>query len=108
MRAIRPAAVVLLACLALAAPAAADTGAPPSGGEFTGGIDEAPEITIIQRDDATIEEYRVGGQIYMIKVTPKKGIPYFLVDTDGDGRLDSRRSELAEDLMVPSWTLFRW
>lgn len=73
-----------------------------------GSADAEPEITIIQRDDAIIEEYRAGGQLYMIKVTPRKGIPYYLVDTDGDGRLDSRRSELAEDLLVPSWILFRW
>ncbi len=69
---------------------------------------EAPEVTIIQQDDAIIEEYRIGGQLYMVKVTPRKGIPYYLVDTDGDGRLDSRRSELAEDMMIPRWTLFRW
>lgn len=101
--------LVLLACLVLTAPVAAiHAAAPPSGGEITGGLDEEPEVTIIQRDDAIIEEYRVGGQLYMIKVTPKKGIPYYLVDTDGDGRLDSRRSDLAEDLMIPGWTLFRW
>ncbi len=100
---------VLFACLALAAPVVAVHAAePPPGGEFTGGLDEEPEVVIIQRDDAIIEEYRVGGQLYMIKVTPKKGIPYYLVDTDGDGRLDSRHSDLAEDLMIPSWTLFRW
>lgn len=100
--------VMLLACVAFAAPVVADAAEPPPGGEFTGGVDEAPEVTIIQRDDATVEEYRVGGQLYMIKVTPKKGIPYYLVDTDGDGRLDARRSELAEDLLIPRWTLFRW
>lgn len=70
--------------------------------------EEAPEVTIIRREDAVIEEYRIGGQLYMIKVTPRRGIPYYLVDTDGDGRLDQRRSELAEDMMIPSWTLFRW
>jgi hypothetical protein len=100
--------ILLIACLALAAPAAIHADEPPPGGEFTGGLDDEPEVTIIRRDDAIIEEYRVGGQLYMIKVTPRKGIPYYLVDTDGDGRLDSRRSELAEDLMIPSWTLFRW
>lgn len=105
MKPLRTAFLVSLLALACAVPAAFAAEAPPAG---AGNVDEAPEITIIQRDDAIIEEYRVGGQLYMIKVTPRKGIPYYLVDTDGDGRLDSRRSELAEDMMIPRWTLFRW
>jgi hypothetical protein len=69
-----------------------------------------PEVTIIQREDKTIEEYRVNGQLYMIKVTPKNAPPYFLVDNDGNGSLESRRSgnELEPDIMIPQWVLFRW
>ena len=67
-----------------------------------------PEVTIIRRDDRTIEEYRVNGQIYMIKVTPSKGYPYYLVDADGDGELESRRNELDPRILVPSWVIFRW
>ena len=44
----------------------------------------------------------------MIKVIPKKGIPYFLVDSDGDGNFDVRRNELDEELLIPQWILFRW
>lgn len=67
-----------------------------------------PDVTIIQGDDKTIAEYRIHGRLYMIKVTPRKGPPYYLVDTDGDGNLESRRSELSEDLLIPSWTLMEW
>ncbi len=67
-----------------------------------------PDVTIIQGDDKTIAEYRVHGRLYMIKVTPKKGPPYYLVDTDGDGNLETRRGELSEDLLIPSWTLLEW
>lgn len=67
-----------------------------------------PDVTIIQGDDKTIAEYRVNGRLYMIKVTPKKGAPYYLVDTDGDGNLETRRGELSEDLLIPSWTLMEW
>ncbi len=67
-----------------------------------------PEVNIIQRDDKTIEEYRVNGQLYMIKVTPKDAPSYYLVDTDGNGSLDSQRTELQQDLLIPSWVLFRW
>lgn len=69
-----------------------------------------PEVNIIRREDKTIEEYRVNGRLYMIKVTPKVGAPYFLVDNDGNGSFESRRadSELEPDIMIPNWVLFRW
>lgn len=67
-----------------------------------------PEVTIIKRKDATVEEYRANGLLYAIKVIPTKGKPYFLVDTDGDGELETRRSDLESNLLIPSWVLIRW
>lgn len=67
-----------------------------------------PDITIKQGEQMTVEEYRINGQLYMIKVIPKKGLPYFLIDSDGDGNLESRRSELEPSVLVPSWVLFSW
>lgn len=68
-----------------------------------------PEVTITQRGDDTVEEFRAHGQLYMIKVKPKRGAPYYLVDMDGDGTLESRRGDLGEsDVVVPQWILFRW
>jgi hypothetical protein len=67
-----------------------------------------PEVTIIKRDDETVEEYRVNGQLYMVKITPAKGYPYYLIDTDGDGRLDTRNSNLEPRIMVPTWMILRW
>jgi hypothetical protein len=67
-----------------------------------------PDVTIIQGEDRTIAEYRIHGRLYMIKVTPRKGPPYYMVDTDGDGNLESRSGELNEDLLIPSWTLMEW
>ncbi len=69
---------------------------------------DEPEITITRSQAEIIEEYRANGQLYMIKITPRKGFTYYLVDTDGDGSLDSRKNELDEGLLIPSWTLFRW
>jgi hypothetical protein len=66
-----------------------------------------PEVNIIQKDDRTIEEYRVNGELYMVKVTPVVGHPYYFIDTDGDGSLDSKQFELASG-MVPSWIVFKW
>ena len=66
-----------------------------------------PDITIIQGDDRTVEEYRVNGQLYMIKVIPDIGKPYYLMDADGDGNLETKRWELG-DGAVPNWILLEW
>lgn len=76
--------------------------APESEGEVT------PEITITERGETTIEEYRLHGQLYMIKVVPKKGVPYYLVDSDGDGSMERRVNELTPRMLIPSWVLLRW
>ena len=34
----------------------------------------------------TVEEYRVGGVLRMVKVTPARGAPFYMYDRDGDGR----------------------
>jgi hypothetical protein len=69
-----------------------------------------PEVTIIQRTDKTIEEYRVNGRLYKIKVTPKVGPPYYLVDTNGDGSFQAVPMGNSPEpaLMIPQWVLFRW
>lgn len=67
-----------------------------------------PEITIIHREEAVIEEYRVNGRMYMVKITPKVGPPYYLLDRDGDGRMESRMSEIYDDFVVPQWVIFSW
>ena len=67
-----------------------------------------PEVTIIRRDDAIIEEYRLNGRMYMAKNKKKIGKPYYLVDKDGDGRMEARMSEIYDDFVVPQWVLFSW
>lgn len=68
-----------------------------------------PEVTIRQRGaQGSIEEYRAGGILYMIKVVPTKGIPYYLVDTDGDGSLETRYNRLQDGMLIPAWVLLRW
>lgn len=67
-----------------------------------------PEITIIHREEALIEEYRVNGNLYMVKITPSVGKPYYLIDRDGDGQMESRFSGIYDDIIVPQWVLFRW
>lgn len=45
-----------------------------------------PDIRIRTEGDTTVEEYSRDGRIYMIKVTPRLGPPYYLIDNTGDGR----------------------
>ncbi len=67
-----------------------------------------PEVTIIERKEETVREYRLNGQLYMVKITPSKGKPYYMVDTDGDGTLDTRQTDAKTDPSVPQWVLFSW
>ncbi|MEJ2059832.1 MAG: DUF2782 domain-containing protein [Gammaproteobacteria bacterium] len=67
-----------------------------------------PKVKIIHDKDQTIEQYSLHGQVYMVRVIPKHGKPYYLVDSDGNGSLDQRSTELSPRLMIPSWVLFRW
>ncbi|WP_018948209.1 DUF2782 domain-containing protein [Thioalkalivibrio sp. ALMg11] len=69
---------------------------------------EEADIIIIERDGETRREYRMGGQLVMVEVTPAVGPTYYLIDTTGDGTLDGRRNELDPDFVPPSWVIFRW
>ncbi|MGH8120103.1 MAG: DUF2782 domain-containing protein [Gammaproteobacteria bacterium] len=67
-----------------------------------------PQVTIIRKKDATIEEYRINGRLYMAKITPVVGPSYYLVDRDGDGQFESRINDIYEDIPVPQWVLLTW
>jgi len=77
---------------------------PPAMGDST---DEEPQVTITKKSGQTIEEYRVGGRLYMIKVTPKVGKPYYLVDDRGDGKF-ARQESLDSGFRPPSWVIHRF
>ncbi len=67
-----------------------------------------PEITIVPKDDRVIHEYRLNGQLYAIKIVPSQGPAYYLIDVDGDGRLETRRNDLAAPILIPAWVILRW
>lgn len=65
-----------------------------------------PQVTIKKRGEDKVEEFRMNGRLYMIKVTPPHGTPYYLVDSKGDGGF------IREDLgvvggriSVPMWVI---
>ena len=67
-----------------------------------------PDVRIVPKKDVTIEEYRIRGRLYRIKVIPVKGPPYYLLDQDSDGRMETKMSEIYSDFVAPSWVLFSW
>lgn len=67
-----------------------------------------PEVTIIQKEGATHEEYRHGGRLYMVKVIPAVGPAYYFVDRDGDGLMETRMNNRATKIQVPQWVIFSW
>ena len=66
--------------------------------------DLEPQVTIIQRTEQTEEEYRIGGRLYVIKIIPKIGKPYYLVDDRGDGKF-SRQESLDSGVRPPRWII---
>lgn len=67
--------------------------------------DLEPQVTIVKRGQEKVEEYRVNGRLYMIKVTPPHGVPYYLIDYRGDGRF-ARQDHLDSGVRVPMWVIF--
>jgi hypothetical protein len=65
-----------------------------------------PDVTIRQDGDRTITEYRQNGFLYAIKITPKKGKPYFLVRADGSEGNFIRSDQ--PDMLIPQWEIFKW
>lgn len=88
-------------------PALSESVPPPPTGLEDEGLE--PEVKIIKRNDAVIHEYRINGQLYMVKVVPRYGPPYYLYDRDGNGSLESRRLLSLEPApIVPNWRIHSW
>lgn len=70
--------------------------------------DESPAITIRQDGENKVEEFRTkGGRLYAVRVTPKIGAPYVLVDPDGKGTM-TNATEINGGVRAPQWTLFEF
>lgn len=114
---LRPARIVVALFLAVAAPVVAQSDEkppalqplpelpppPPMGPEAEPALE--PQVTILKRGEDTVEEYRINGRLYMIKVTPRHGIPYYLIDSEGNG-IFHRQDSLSTDIRPPLWVIF--
>lgn len=76
--------------------------------QITSGEPMEPDITIIRYHEETIEEYRVNNRVRMVKIKPVFGPVYYLLDTDGDGNMDIRRSDNEAGMKINQWVLFSW
>lgn len=75
---------------------------PPPPGMLNEALE--PQVTITKRGEDKVEEYRLEGKLYMLRVTPPHGVSYYLIDNTGNGqwvRQDSRDA----GLRVPMWVI---
>ncbi len=85
-----------------------DLSEPPLPPKEVGADQIVPTVRIRREEGNVIEEYSVNGQLYMVKITPKKGPAYYLIDTDGDGELETRDVESDPGIKPVYWKLFEW
>ena len=66
--------------------------------------DDAPPVTIKPSSAGRVVEYRANGKLYMLKVIPKYGKPYYLIDRRGDGQF-ARQDSLDSGMRPPMWVV---
>jgi hypothetical protein len=64
-----------------------------------------PQVTVRQGESETVEEYRVNGRLYKIRVVPLRGEPYILIDHRGDGAFVPFEGSGTSGLNVPRWVV---
>lgn len=72
------------------------------------GEEMEPDITIIRKGKQTIQEYRRAGKLYMIKVIPDIGPPYYFIDKNNDGVMDVRRDDANRESNINMWKILEW
>ncbi len=71
------------------------------------GVQESPAgpaVRIPVQEGDKVEEYRQNGRVVMLRVTPKNGPVYYLMDPTGMGNW-VRRDTLDDGVRVPMWPL---
>ena len=79
---------------------------PPPGMEaFDANLE--PQVTIVKTEREMREEFRINGKLYMVKVTPAVGAPYYLIDKNGDGYF-AESSTPTPVTKPPMWVIHSW
>lgn len=67
------------------------------------------EVKTTRKRDSTIEEYRRGGFLYAVKVTPAIGPSYYIFDESRDSAVETKIGKRqGDDIEVPKWELLSW
>ena len=66
-----------------------------------------PKVTTRNEPDRKVEEFRVKGKLYKMKVTPKGGKPYWLIDEKGEGNF-TRQDGPDVKVSPPMWVIVEW
>jgi len=67
-----------------------------------------PTVTIREEESRRVEEYSRNGQVYMVKIVPKVGAPYYYIDEDGDGRLETTPNKGLDPVRPVFWKIKEW
>jgi hypothetical protein len=67
-----------------------------------------PQMTTRMEGEQEITEYRVKGKLYMMRVKPKNGPAYTLMDHKGDGTFMKQDHTLTPNTAVPQWVLLEF
>ena len=78
---------------------------PPPGMELDPSLE--PQVTIQRRGTDTVEEFRLNGRLYMVKVTPANGRPYYLIDNVGRGEF-ARQDSFDTGTRPPMWVIHQF
>ena len=65
------------------------------------------KVTTVKKGADTVDEYRLNGKLFKMRITPAKGPSYYLVDPKGDGnfiRADGPEHKIA----TPTWVLLEF
>jgi hypothetical protein len=82
--------------------------APPPPAMVEGDPALQPQVTTREEGGQVVQEYRIKGKLYMVKVTPRHGHPYILMDQKGDGTLMRQDNPLDTGVRVPQWVLLEF
>ncbi len=67
--------------------------------------EDAVPVTRTESNGDVITEYRLAGELKMVKVVPFRGVTYYIYDRNGDGRVDERDAKTGP---LVYYRLFSW
>jgi len=92
----------LLAAGLLTLAGCASSGVGPDGAPMD--LRNAEVSTKTMDNGDRVDEYRVAGQVRMVKVTPVRGAAYYMYDRDGDGHMDNDK----DGISPVYWKIYSW